>query len=171
MPDRPFTFSYMMYCLHEMASKSKKKYVEWTECGSKIVIKNRAGFVRAMGMKRNKLRIADFLNKLGRNGFIDEGSVFVPVLRHPWFVKGRRDLLKNFTYRNEFCLTLGIDAPEEKPYKSRDKSDKLLLELFDLSMRLFDLHSACLDLSASVKDVFRSINTEANLHMTKKRGK
>ena len=71
-------------------------------------------------------------------------------------MRDRRDLLTNFTYRDEFRCTLGIDVPGEKPCKS----DKLKLELFDLGTRLFDLHNECLDLNDSIADAFQCIKME-----------
>jgi hypothetical protein len=126
----------------------------------KSIFRSVTKLLRALGKKRGKYRLIVLLGKLRRSGFVDIlGGNRRRILVHPWFVRDRRDLLTNFTYRDEFLgmsCTLGIDVPGEKPCKS----DKLKLELFDLGTRLFDLHNACLDLNDSIADAFQCIKME-----------
>ncbi|ADM11339.1 uncharacterized protein Eint_040490 [Encephalitozoon intestinalis ATCC 50506] len=156
--NKPFSFTYIIRNFHRIISKGKDG-AAWSPCGREVIITDSAKFQRFLE-KLSRKKKGSKLDYLKRNGFIrgktmNQKSVF----SHPWFVRGQKDLLKNFTLKNSFCWSQGIQMGSHG--EPDDPLDSLKLGLFDLGRTLFNLRNSCLDLNSHIQLLFNMAKSKS----------
>ncbi|CAD25242.1 hypothetical protein [Encephalitozoon cuniculi GB-M1] len=158
--DNQFSFTYMMHGLHRMVSKGNRG-IMWSACGKKVIIADRNKLRLAL---KRMLRSGDarfsVIGYMKKSGFIDEGTEGREItFTHPCFVRGRTDLLRNFTLKNAFCWAHDICVGD------RGKPDcplsLLKLRLFDLDRTMLNLRNSCLDLSLDIQNLLHMARSRA----------